>query len=88
MGKVNGTSTHIDQMYAFVAVDEEDGTEGICSYQTSIGHMPLIGADMARVDSLRPIAQEIATAANLEVRLIRFTNRTDVETLTPEGGGS
>lgn len=83
MGKVNGTSTHVEEMYAFLAVDEEDQTEGICSMYMGPqqGHMPLIGADLARVESLREMAEFIGKEAGLEIRLVRYSTRTDVQTL-------
>jgi hypothetical protein len=42
----------IDALYAWVATNP-DGNEGVCSMQLGAVHMPLIGADMDRVKSLR-----------------------------------
>lgn len=47
----------IESIWAFVSVDD-DGNEGVCAAQL-MGPgslMPLIAADPARLDSLRPIA--------------------------------
>lgn len=87
MGLVNGTKQRIDEMFAFVAVDEEDGTEGVCSVWMSPeeGHMPLIGADMNRVESLRPAAELIARQTGLTVRLVKFVTRVDLEEKTGNG---
>jgi len=73
----------IESMYAFIAVDPEDDTEGIISMATATGHMPLVGADMARAESLKPLAAEVAKQLGMEgrVKLVHFTNRTEVETL-------
>jgi hypothetical protein len=64
----------IEQMYAFVTIDK-DGDEGIIDGSW----MPLVGADMARVEKLRPIARNIARADGREVRLIRFSVREELE---------
>ena len=71
----------IEVMYAFIAT-EECG-EGICAAQTSIGWMPLVGADMARVDSLRKLAQQIATKTGRTIRLCKFSVREELESITP-----
>lgn len=69
----------IEQMYAFVVVDA-DGTEGIPAFTGTDGTpMPMVGADMKRVDSLRPIARGIAVALGKPVTLCRFEIRTDLE---------
>jgi hypothetical protein len=73
----------IEQMYAFVAVDPTDNTEGIPAFIAPGGPMPMVGADMARVESLRPIAQQIATATGVPITLCRFEVRTEVEVIEP-----
>lgn len=73
----------IDQMYAFVMVDD-DGTEGVLGFTSPNGRaMPLVGADMARIDSIRPYVQEIATLTGKPTILRHFTTATDVETIQP-----
>lgn len=65
----------IEQMYAFVAV--QDGDEGIIGFNSpgSGGWVPLVGADMARVEDYRIIARKIGEMSNIEVQLLKFTNR-------------
>ena len=48
----------ITEMFAFVVVGD-DGDEGIPAIQMGDLMMPLVGADMERIDSLRPQADEI-----------------------------
>lgn len=69
---------------AFVAVDESDDSEGIISFWDALqgAHMPMIGADQARIESLKPIAQEVARATGQPVKLVRFSVREDVEEYT------
>jgi hypothetical protein len=76
----------IETMFAYVAEDEEG--EGVAAhYQEGVGWMPLVGADMARMESLRPIAQELANAGGKPLTLITFEKRTDVETIEPYSAG-
>jgi hypothetical protein len=73
----------IDQMYAFVSVGK-DGDEGIIGSIINGQYMPLVGADMERVESLRPYAQHAANQAGITVKLCLFSERKEVETIKPK----
>lgn len=73
-----GNKLRIDQIWAFVSVDEK-GDEGLCAFQSSMGWTPLIAADEARLESLRPVAQRIADASGKPIRLLKFSTREIVE---------
>jgi len=75
-----GTGQTIDALYAWVAT-EPDGGEGICSAQLGKLHMPLVGADMDRIKSLRSHAEAVRAASGYPVRLVRFSRREDLEIL-------
>lgn len=49
----------ITELYAFV-IEGDDGEEGIMGFHSKNGWVPMIGADMARVEALREIAKLIA----------------------------
>lgn len=74
----------LDELYAFIAIDD-DGDEGIvtCLDLSKQSYAPMIGADMERVNSLRPIAQDITTRTGKRIVLRRFHLTQDVEYLTP-----
>ena len=69
----------IDSLWAFIAADA-DG-EGLTGFMSPSGWMPMVAADEARVASLRPIAEDIAKASGKEVRLVRFSVRTEIEVI-------
>jgi len=48
--------------------------------------MPLVGADMARVDSLRPIAEAIVRQLGKPVKLLRFGTREELEVIGDKDG--
>jgi hypothetical protein len=73
----------IDSVWAFTQIDT-DGTEGIIAMTIpGLGFTPLLGADLARIASLRPYAQKIATATGRPVVLSHYSVRTDQETIQP-----
>lgn len=69
----------ITEMFAFIAEDAGPDDEGIIGFTTPTGWMPMVGADMKRVDSLRPIAAGVAKDLGKRVKLIHFTNREELE---------
>jgi hypothetical protein len=71
----------IEQMYAFVVVDD-DGTEGIPAFRGPGGlAMPMVGADLERVESLRPMAKAMAKELGKPLELLVFTGRESVEVI-------
>jgi hypothetical protein len=73
----------IEQMYAFVVLDK-DNTEGVPAFTGADGtHYPMMGADMAMVEKLKPMATVIAKQMGVKVTLCRFEVRTELETIEP-----
>lgn len=72
----------IDTLFAFIAVDD-DGSEGVMAFMSPEGWMPMVGADEARINSLKPIAQQMSSWTKKQVVLTRFTAREDVELIVP-----
>lgn len=68
----------ITELWAFVSVDD-DGVEGLVAapFGSPDNLLPLIAADRARLDSLRPIARQIARATGAKIRLLKLTGRED-----------
>ena len=61
----------IDEMYAFCA-EEVPGDEGVIGFFTGEGWMPLVGADMARVEDLMKIAITSGRRTACSVTLKKF----------------
>lgn len=67
----------IESMYAFIVMDDDD-TEGIPAFMGPDGMLlPMTGADMARVEQLRPIVETLGL--DKPVSLVHFTNRQEME---------
>lgn len=65
-------SQKITEMWAWICT-EEDGGEGVPAMAGPGGMaMPMVGADAARILSLRPVALEITDDLGLPIKLVRF----------------
>jgi hypothetical protein len=73
----------IDRIWAFLSLD--DGGEGVVAAPIGPERMtvPLIAADKRRLDSLIPIAKQLAKVFNKPIRLAKFSKRDDVEIYQP-----
>lgn len=73
----------ITEIYAFVSVDT--GGEGIVGMTLPVNgretFMPFVCADKKRMESLKLIAKTIAKDSGKTIKLIKLTNRKDIETL-------
>jgi hypothetical protein len=62
----------------------ETGLEVVAQAQLTTGdYAPLIAADLARLESMVPAARELAKTNRMKMRLIKFTNRVDIEDIAP-----
>lgn len=75
----------ITEMFAFIVEDTGPEDEGVIGFRTSTGWVPMVGADMKRVESLRPIARQISMETGKKVKLIHFTNREDLDEIQGRG---
>lgn len=75
-------SLQIKEIKAFVSIGE-DGDEGIIAHLHDGVWHPLVCADDMRVEQFRPLAIDIANKAGVTVKLVRFSARTEIETIEP-----
>ncbi len=83
----------IERLFAFVAEDTGPDDEGVILALANVHgpfhaavSMPLIGADIDRIDSLRPVAQRVADATGKPVKVLIFSVRTEVAVVMPHAG--
>ncbi|MEH2565305.1 hypothetical protein [Bradyrhizobium sp. AZCC 2289] len=75
----------IDEVWLFISVDETG--EGVCAGPL-MGPgtlVPLIAADQARMESLIPVARQIAQESGKPVKLIKMSARAELMTIAPFG---
>lgn len=80
----------IEEMYAYIAHEKGDpDDEGVCAFKVpALGFekeqwIPMVGADEARMMSLKEKAQEIANITGQKITLVKFSVRTELETTIP-----
>ena len=75
----------IEVMYAYIAHEKGDSDdEGVTAFKLAGVWLPMVGADEARMKSLKSTAQEIANETGQKITLVKFSVRTDLETIEPE----
>lgn len=75
---------NIQEIWAFLSVDPSDNTEGIISYETAVGPMPMIAADAERLHLLMPYVERLVNGTRITVRLVKFSTREDIRVLEPK----
>jgi hypothetical protein len=73
----------ISQLWLVTYINEA-GVETVAQGKLETGeYVPLIAADAARLESMMPAARGLAKTKNTKMRLIKFTNRLDIEDIAP-----
>ena len=70
----------IEKLWAFVSRDEK-GNEGLVAAPLSGMMMPMIAADKDRLESLKPIAKDIAKMTKQKIVLLEFSTKKEVEVI-------
>jgi len=73
-------------MFAFVTSDtSDDDDEGVVAVLSPVSNtwFPLVGTDMARIDSMKEAARQTATAIGKPVRLLKFSAQEELEIFEP-----
>ena len=81
----------IEEIYVYISHENGDpDDEGLCAFKVpAMGFnkeqwIPMVGADEARMISLKERAQEIANITRQKITLVRFSVKTVLETIEPE----
>jgi hypothetical protein len=76
-------SQRLNQLWLVTYVTET-GEEVLAQAKLTNGrYVPFIAADRARMESMMPAARDLAKTNHIKLRLIKFTNRVDVEDIAP-----
>lgn len=74
----------IESITVAAAIDEEGQIEGICGVMFGGDWMPLVSADEERYAQIRVLAKMVAANGKKTIKMVRFTTRSEVETITPQ----
>jgi hypothetical protein len=73
----------LNQLWLVTYINET-GEEVVARAKLTNGrYVPLIAADQARMESMMPAARDLAKVSNIKMRLIKPTNRMDIEDIVP-----
>ncbi len=75
----------IEEMFAYITHEPGDpDDEGLTAVRGSSGvWVPMVGADEERMMSLKLTAQGIANITRQKITLVKFSVRTELETIIP-----
>jgi len=73
----------INQLWLVTYVNETGLEVVVQAKLQSGGYAPFIAADTRRLESMLPAARDLATTHNIKMRLIKLTNRVDIEEIVP-----
>lgn len=79
-----GTMPKIQALWAWVGIDPVDENEGILAIPFEDTMMPLIAADDERLAQLRPLAINLVRGTGMLIRLVKFSNREEIEEVNPD----
>lgn len=76
----------ITELFAFVMADSGPDDEGVPAFMYGDTPMPMMGADVERVESLRQVAQHMATMYGKEIRIVKSNGPLEeIAVIRPEG---
>jgi hypothetical protein len=73
----------INQLWLVTFINQAGEEVVVQAKLTSGDYAPLIAADPARLESMMPAARDLAKTRNIKMRLIKLTNRVDIEDVMP-----
>jgi hypothetical protein len=73
----------INQLWLVTYMNETGEEVVVQAKLTNGSYAPLIAADPVRLESMLPAARDLATTRNIKMRLIKLTNRVDIENIEP-----
>jgi hypothetical protein len=70
----------ITEIFAFVSIGDDPDDEGVMAFQTNDGiWMPMVGADMTRVNQLKPMADRISKTTGKPYKILKFKIENEIE---------
>jgi hypothetical protein len=71
----------INQLWLVTFINDTGEEIVVQAKLTSGDYAPLIAADPVRLETMMPAARDIAKTRNVKLRLIKLTNRLDIEVI-------
>lgn len=69
----------ITELFAFIFADRDENDEGVAAFLSGSEWLPMVGADMKRIEAFRPVADTIARQTGKNYKIVRFRAIEEVE---------
>jgi hypothetical protein len=76
-------SQRINQLWLVTYISKTGEEVVVQAKLTNGSYTPLIAADPVRLENMMPAAHDLAKTRNIKMRLIKLTNRVDIEDIVP-----
>lgn len=73
----------ITEMFCFAIDDKDANDEGVPAFDSGVMTLPMMGADLRRVEQLTPIAQRLADASGKPIRIYKFSVKEQIGEISP-----
>jgi hypothetical protein len=74
----------INNIYAFIGKDQCSGEEIIVQISDRKNKLPMVFTEKTCVEKMKDIAQVIGEKLDMEINLVNFTLRAEIETIVPQ----
>jgi hypothetical protein len=73
----------VTELFAFVVADQDQDDEGVMAFLSGNTWLPMVGADIKKIEALRPIADSISRQMGKPYRVVRFRAVEEIELQGP-----
>ncbi len=73
----------ITELFCFAIDDKDKNNEGVPAFESGYMTLPMMGADLARVEDLMPMAQKLADAHGKPIRIYKFSVKEQIGEILP-----
>ncbi len=70
----------LDELHAVLSRDE-NGNEGIVSWMSDMGAMPLVFGNPRMIEQLIPMLKQMSAQSKKPLYIVKYTNKQDVQTI-------
>lgn len=70
----------LDTLYVALSRDE-NGNEGIISWMSDMGAMPIVFGNVKMIEHLTPVLKQMSAKTKEKIHIVKYTNKQDIETI-------
>jgi hypothetical protein len=70
----------LDTLYVALSRDDK-GNEGIISWMSDMGAMPIVFGNIKMIERLEPILKQMSAKAKQKIYIVKYTNKEDLKVI-------